>query len=452
MKTSVEQLDGHTVRLTVTVPASDVDQAIERAYRDLAKRVKVPGFRPGKAPKAVIDTQIGREAVLAEAQEELLHQSYPAAVDAESLNPIASPEVGELDELVAGEEFVYAAEVQVKPELTLSSTEGISFTVPPAEASDREVDAQIEHTRERFASLEPVEDRGIEGEDFVQLSFVGTVDGETYEGNEVDKYLYEMGRGLMPPEFDQGLLGLKAGDETTVEFVIPETSSNQEFVGKTARFEITVHEVKAKVLPELDDEFATDAGGYETYAEMRADTKAKLDEAKRTGRERILERKAREALAERLEGDVPEAMIRSQRESMMRDFAEGLQQRGMSVEQYAEATGYDMARIAADMQEQAAMMVREELALEALFRTLGMEVTEADLDEEIARFAEAAETTPEDIRARWEDTRAIEVLTEQIMHTKAVAWLTDPANVDIQEEEPAAEAAEGDADETATEE
>ncbi len=448
MKTSVEQIDGHTVKLTVTVPAADVDQAIERAYREVGKRVKVPGFRPGKVPRPVIDTQVGSDYVLSEAQEDVLRQSYPAAVDAEKLNPIASPEVAELDDLVAGEEYIYSAEVQVKPELTLSSTEGITVAVPTGEASDREVEAQIAHTRDRFASLELVEGRGIEADDFVLLSFVGTVDGEAYEGNTVDKYLYEMGHGLMPPEFDAGLIGLNPGDTTEVEFIIPENSSNQEFAGKTAHFDITVHEVKAKVLPELDDEFASNAGGYETFEEMRADTKAKLDETKRTGRERMLERNAREALAERLEGDVPEAMVSSRNESMIRDFADGLQRRGMTVEQYVEATGYDMNKIAEDMKAQAEMMVREELALEALFRAVGMEVTEADVDEEIARFAEAAGTTPADIRARWEDTRAIEVLTEQIMHTKAVAWVTDPANVEIAEEEPR----EGEADAADTEE
>ncbi len=449
MKTSVEQIDGHTVKLTVTVPAADVDQAIERAYREIAKRVKVPGFRPGKVPRPVIDNQVGRDYVLSEAQEDVLQQSYLAAVDSEELSPIASPEVAELDDLVAGEEFMYTAEVQVKPELTLSSIEGITVAVPTGEASDREVDAQIAHTRDRFASLEPVvEGRGIEADDFVLLSFVGTVDGQAYEGNTVDKYLYEMGHGLMPPEFDAGLIGLNPGDTTEVEFTIPENSSNQEFVGKTAHFDITVHEIKARVLPELDDEFASNAGGYETFEEMRADTKAKLDETKRTGRERMLGRNAREVLAERLEGDVPEAMVNSRNESMIRDFADGLQQRGMTIEQYVEATGYDMNKIAEDMKTQAEMMVREELALEALFRAVGMEVTEADVDEEIARFAEVAGTTAEDIRARWEDTRAIEVLTEQIMHTKAVEWVTDPANVEITEEEPR----EGEADPADTEE
>ncbi|MBE0416542.1 MAG: trigger factor [Coriobacteriia bacterium] len=461
MNTSVEQVNGHTIRLTVTVPAADVDAAIDRAYRELAKKVKVPGFRPGKAPRSVIDTHLGREAVVGEAQEGVLDESYPKAVEAEGLKPIASPEVDELEELIEGAEYTYTVDVQIKPELTLTSTEGISVTVPPAEASDREVDAQIEHTRERFANLEPVEGRGVAAGDFVLLSFTGTVDGEEYEGNVVEKYLYEMGKGLMPAEFDEGLLGVEVDGQTRIEFVIPESSSNPEFVGKTAAFEVTVHEIKEKVLPELDDEFASNVGGFETLDELRANIKSKLDEAKATGRARILERGARTVLAERLEGEAPEAMLRARRQSMLSDFVEGLHSRGMTIEQYAQATGYDPEQISKDIEEQAAVMVREELALEALFRAAGMDVTEDDITDEITRFAEASETDVAELRARWDEARAIELLTEGIMHRKAVEWLMNEENVEIIEKEPSAgdeetggedEAAEAAADNPASEE
>jgi len=460
LNTTLEQVNEHTVRLTVTVPAADVDAAVDRAYRELAKKVKVPGFRPGKAPRSVIDTHLGREAVLAEAQEGVLDESYPKAVEAEGLKPIASPEVDELDELIEGAEYTYTVDVEIKPELTITSAEGISVTVPPAESSDEEVEAQLEHTRERFASLEPVEGRGIADGDFALLSFTGTVSGEEYEGNVVEKYLYEMGKGLMPTDFDRGLVGLEVDAQTRIEFEIPEGSSNEDFVGKTAEFDVTVHEIKEKVLPELDDEFAANAGGFETLEELRTDIKTKLDEAKATGRARMLERAVRTALAERLEGEVPEAMLNGRRQSMLGDFIGGLEARGMSFEQYVEATGFDGERVLKDVEQQAAVMVREELALEALFRALGMEVTEDDITEEIARFAEAAETDVDELRARWDESRAIEVLTEGIIHRKAIEWLMNPENVEIIEKEPVAEGDESDeagdaetpADESASEE
>jgi len=440
LNTTVEQVNDHTVRLTVTVPAADVDSAIARAYKEVAKKVKIPGFRPGKAPRSVIDTHVGRETVLGEAQETVLDESYPAAVEAEGLKVIARPEVGDLDELLEGADFTYEVTVEIKPELTLSSYEGISVTVPPAEASEREVEAQIEHTRERFATLEPVEDRGIADGDFALISFTGTLDGEEYEGNVVEKYLYEVGRGLMPTDFDRGLEGLKAGDTTHVEFEVPAGTDNEEFVGKIAAFDITVHEVKQKVLPDLDDEFAANVGGFDTFDEYKADVKAKLDEAKATGRARMLERAVRAALAERLEGEVPAAMVQARRSSVLGDFIAGLEARGMTFEQYVAATGYEGEKVLKDVEEQSATMVREELALEALFRALGMEVTEDDITGEIERFAEAAEVDVAELRARWDEKSAIEMLTEGIMHRKAIQWLMDPQNVEIIEEEPGAAA------------
>ncbi|MBS3956792.1 MAG: trigger factor [Clostridiales bacterium] len=436
LKTSVEPVDLNTVALTVTVPPEAVEQAINQAYAKLAKSVKIPGFRKGKIPRPVLDTHVGRDYVLGEAQEELFNTVYPQAVRAEKLSAIAHPEVDEIADLVQGEPFVFTAKVPVKPELTVSSIEGISVKVPPAEASERELDAQIEHLRERFASLEPVEDRGVADSDYVLISFTGTVDGATYEGNSVDKYLYEMSKGLMPSEFDAGLLGLKAGETTRIEFEVPDTSSNPDFVGKTAAFDVEVHEIKAKVLPLIDDEFAESAGGFESMEAMRSDIKMRLDEAKAAGRERVLERNVRTEIAKRLEGEAPQAMVDSKRDSMLKEFVEGLEQRGMTLEQYAEATGFEMERIAGDISKQAEVLVREELALEALFRAAGLEITEDDVEQEYLRFAEVGEVAVEELKERWADTMAAEVIAETLTRRKAVEWLTDPANVEIVESDP----------------
>lgn len=433
LKTSVETVDPSTVALTVTVPAEAVDAAVGRAYASVAKSVKIPGFRKGRVPRPVLDTHVGRDYVLGEAQEDLIRTVYPHAVRAEALSTIAGPQFEEVPGVVEGEPFEFTAKVPVKPELTVSSIEGISVTVPPAETTEREVEAQIEHVRERFASLGPVEDRGVAENDFVLISFTGRVDGEDYEGNVVDKYLYEMNKGLMPPEFDAGLLGVEAGGVTRIEFEVPETSSNPDFVGKTAAFDVEVHEIKEKVLPGLDDEFAENAGGFESMEAMRADVKAKLGEAKAAGRERVLERAVRTEIASRLEGEVPQAMVDAKRDSMLEEFVSGLQQRGMTVEQYAEATGFDLDRIAGDIAKQAAVVVREELALEALFRAAGLEVTEADFEAEYARFAEAGEVTVDELKERWSDTPAQEIIAETLTRRKAVEWLIDPANVEIVE-------------------
>lgn len=434
LTTTVERLEGIAVKLTVTVSADEVDEAIDKAYKDAAKKVRIPGFRPGKAPRQMIDSMVGREYVLTDATENVVNDSYSRALDIENLRPVESPEIKELDTVEPGAEFTYWAEIDVRPELALSSHDDFAITLPATEATDEEIDVQVEAARERFASLEPVEGRPVASDDFVLISFVGTVDGEPYEGNEVDKYLYELGRGLMPQEFDESILGLEAGDRTHVEFPIPDTTSNPDFAGKTAAFDITVHEIKAKKLPDLDDEFAANVGGFDSFSEMRKDLGLRITKQKEVSIAQMKERRAREAVAERLEGDVPEAMVVQRQSSMMRDFMTMLESRDLMITDYLAQAGIDMDTLESDLKEQATQSVREDLALEALFRALELEITDEDLAGEFEEIAQATESTVEKARERWEELGLMAVLREQIMHRKSVLWLLDNMSVG---EEPA---------------
>lgn len=428
LNTSVERLEGTNVKITVTVTADEVDAAISASYSKLGAKVRVPGFRKGKAPRAVVDNYVGRDYVLAEATEDLINNTYPRAIDGEELRTVDAPEMDEIDTVKEGEEYTYAATVELRPELNLTGTDDFSVTVPAKEASDADVEMQITMLQDRFATLEPVADRALAADDFALISFVGYVDGEPYEGNEVDKYLYEMGQGLMPEEFDAGIVGIEVGGETRVEFAIPDTSSNPEFVGKTAQFDVTVHEIKAKVLPALDDEFAGNMG-FDTLEEMRADMRSRMNVQKLVAHDREKERGLKAELAKRLEGDIPEAMVRQRTGNMLRDFQAMLEQREMTMESYLQATGVTPETIEADIAGQAAQSVKEDLALEALFRAKGMEVADADIDEELNTIAEGTETTPEEARKRWEEMGLLPVVTEQIMHRKAVEWLMENAAV-----------------------
>ena len=446
MQTSVEHVDDGRARITVTVPAAEVDRHIADAYGRIGAKLRIPGFRPGKAPRPVVDTHVGRDAVLADAQEELISDSYGQAVSAEDLRTYGQPDVGELDALEPGSDYTYTAEVSLRPELTLSSAEGFAVTVPPQRSSDREIDAQIDYTRERFATLEVVERPAGDG-DFVLISFVGTVDGEPYEGNTVDKYLYEMGRGLMPPDFDAAIVGASAGASVVAEFEIPDTSSNPEFVGKRARFEIDLHEVKAKVLPALDDEFAANVGGFDSFDEYREDVRSKLDAAKASGHSHQVEVAVLAALVERLEGEVPEEMIEARASTMTRDFFQTLEDRGFTLPQYVEATGATPEQIQADIAGQAAVRVREELALEALFRARGLEITEADESEAILALVSGDEAEAVRMRQNLTANGALPIVREQIVHERALAWLME--NAAVSEKEPAAGEPDGGADESA---
>ncbi|MDI6844471.1 MAG: trigger factor [Anaerosomatales bacterium] len=436
METSVERLEGDRVRLTVTVPAETVDAAIDAAYKEISQKLRIPGFRKGRIPKPIIDTHVGRETVLADALERLVDETYPQALSREDLRTIEAPDTGELEALVPGQPYTYTAEVAVRPELTLSTLDDLVVYAGPATTSEREIDAQIEHYRERFATLEPV-DRGIQTGDFVDLSFVGTVDGEPYEGNTVDRYLYETGRDLMPEEFERALIGAKAGDKVVAEFEIPETSSVPEFVGKTARFEIDVHEVKAKVLPELNDEFAASVGGFDTLEELREDIRQKFDATKATGRAKRIEVLALDLLSSRLQGEIPEQMIEGRVNTMTREFFENLEQRGITLRDYVEATGVTVEQIQADIRTHAESRVREELALEALFRAVGLEVSDEDVEQALLGMAEGDAEQAKRLRAQLESAGTLPLLKESIAQNKAFEWLM--ANVEVRDEEPPAE-------------
>lgn len=441
MNTNVEKLEGTRVRVTVTHTADEVSEAVSAAYSRIARQLKMPGFRPGRAPRPVVDTHVGREAVLAEALEQLVENSYPRALDENRLHPMDRPDTGDMDLIEDGKEYTYTAEVDVRPELTLSSIEGLTADVPTTTSTDAEVDAQIDYLRDRFATLEVVEGRGIQDGDFALLSFTGTVDGQPAEDLTVDKYLYEVGRGIMPPEFDAGLIGIEAGAKTHIEFAVPETAANTDYVGKPAAFDIEVHEIKSKTLPEADDEFASNVGGFETIAELRDDIRGKLDENKAVAHGRLIERESRAALSARLEGEVPERLIAERTDAMAEEFFDSLKDQGMSINDYTEATGVAPEEIRSDIEREAALRVRDELALEALFRKAGLEYTDEELDREIELLAGADKTPIDKMRARLVDTGVIAVLRERLIHRHATRWLME--NVEVIERDPKADEAGG---------
>lgn len=431
MNTQIERISGNTVRLTVSVPAADVDAAVKDVYRDAAKKYRFPGFRPGKAPRHVIDRMLGgADVMLSEATEKVVNSVFPRALDAEDLRPMGKTDFDEIGSVVEGTAFSFAATFDVRPELTLSSVDDVEIELPPAAANALEIDQQLQMIADQFASLEPVEDRGVEASDFALISFVGDVDGEPYEGNTVDKYLYELSRGMMPADFDLGLIGMAVGESKRIEFDIPAGDANDEFAGKKAGFEVTVHEIKAKVLPAIDDEFAAMVGGFDSAEALREEVAKSITAQKEQSLLRAKEQRAVAKLAERLEGDVPEALITEKNNELLQDFYRTLQQRQLDFDSYLQAVGVDFARFQEDMLAQAKEIVSEELALEALFRAKGMEITDADIDDEFRRAVEDDENAdPVAMRARWEESGLMAMLREGIRRSKAVRWLMDEVKV-----------------------
>lgn len=431
LKTTVDKLEGNDIKLTVTVSADEVDAGIKAAYEEVGKKLRIPGFRKGKAPRPVIDNFVGRDYVLVNATETLVNTTYPRALDQEDLRTVDAPEMEELPTVLPGEEYTYEAEVELRPQLELTSLDPITVTVPGAEVTDADVDFQLDDLRERFGGVETVE-RPVQVADFALISFTGYIDGETYDGNVVDTYLYELNRGLMPKEFDDGLLGMKAGEEKRIEFVIPLSSANPEYVGKTAQFDVTLHEVKARALAALDDAFAGEMG-FDTVEDMRKDLSQRLSAQKAFQHMQAKEKAAREELARRLPGDIPQKLIDDRASSLAQDYARRLEEQGVSLEDYASATGMTREEFESNIGRDAEAQVREDLALEALFRAKGLEITDADIDQEFAEMGTAAKEGAEATRKRWEDMGLMPVVREGVVHRKAVGWLMDNVEVVVED-------------------
>ncbi len=445
MDTSVERLEGNEVRLEVTVSAEQVDQHIHQAYKRLSERLNVPGFRKGHVPERVIDNMVGRDSVLADAQETIVTESYPQALDAESLRPIDEPELGVLDLPVEGVAYTYEVQVPVRPEFTLRDYSGIEVSAPAGEATEEDVEQQIDAMRDRLATLEPVEDGGIEPDSFAVLSWTVDVLGDPVPDSEVDEYVYEFGKDQMPEEFEEGLRGAVAGEDRDVSFTISESSSVPEYVGQEAVFHVHVHEVKRKILPDIDDEFALAAGGYDDVDHMYAAVKAKVQTSKEQQRRRHVEIEARRALATHLEGEMPEKLIERRTNDMMKDFMHGMDARGLTPEQYYAQSGTTPELVQQQLENEALESLRTELALEALFRDQEMDYTDDDIDVELEQMVgpERAET----MRQRLEATGSLAPIREQVMQRKATEWLLE--HITVNEEEPSDEPDEPDEPEEA---
>lgn len=443
-QSKVVRSDDGTAEVTVIVVAEQVDKAIAAEFRSLAKQLRFPGFRPGKAPRSVIEGQVGRDYVLGQALEAVVNESYPLAADAEVLRTAGKAEFDDPADLVEGEDYTYTVKVTLRPELTLKSEE-ISITMVSKEATEAEIDDQIAGTLERFAQYSVLDDKNaVIGEDsFVTFSFESTLDGEEYEGSQVTEHLYQLGQNMMPEAFDKELLGAKAGDKLKIEFPVEDAGANAEFAGKIMSFDLTVDAINEKQVPDIDDAFAAQTG-FETVEAMRAEIKSYIESQKAQSWDRVCDDRLLQALAEQLEGEPLPEMIESRADNMIEEFSRMLEQSNMTLEGYFEQANIDPEQYQADMEEQASISVCNDLALEALARAKGLEADDETIDAEFEKAAAAEATedkkskvTAKTLRERWEKSGMMTRLRDDLTRRKALAWLRDNAVINIEGEDDA---------------
>jgi trigger factor len=435
MQTTVETTDTHTVKLTIEVPPEQVDKDLELTYRSIAREIKIPGFRPGKAPKPIIDAQVGRDVVL----EEFVHQSVPAyfreAVSDEDLAPIGDPDV-DVEQLEPGKAFIFTATVEVRPrlELTKEQYEGVKVLKPATQPTEADVDSWIERLQRQFAELEPV-DRAAQETDLLTVSLNATREGEALDALTRDEYLYSVGSGEFGQTMDEKLVGTKPGDIVEFDEDLPTERFGEELAG-TASFRVLVKDVKALRLPEPDDAFASTASEFDTIAQLRDDLREKLGEVKEREAEGIVRDRVLQAMVETVEVDLPESLIADETAHRVNHAEQQASRYGLTLDQMLELQGWDRDRLAEDSRDHAVQAIKADLVLEGVARSEELEVTAEELGVQIGQMAQAYDRDPKELAKQLDRSGQIVTLAGDIIRSKALDILVERA--DITEESPEA--------------
>ena len=418
---SVDQLEDNKVKITVEVDESDVDEAIDAAFKKISKDVSLPGFRPGRVPRKVLEAKFGQEYARSEALNELIGQNYRNAVIVHEVDAIAQPEVN----ITEGEEsgpLCFEAVVATRPSVSLEGYNELTITLPPLEATKEEIDNQIDNLREQAAEREEV-DRPAIMADFVTIDLSGSQDGEPEESLTADDFTYEIGSGFIVDSIDENLLGTKVGE--IVEF--KGDHPNEE--GAVLSFRALIKKIEEKKLPELTDEFVAEMTEFETVDLLTEDTENRITESKRIQASNLLIEQIGSELAELVSEDPPETLINDQVQQQLQEMAMRMAQQGMQFEQFLEATGQDIEALAENMKEPAARVVKIDLALRAVAAAQNILVEQSDIDKEISQMAEYYNQEETQLVEIFQENGQMLTLKADLMKQKAMKYLEE--NVEI---------------------
>ena len=425
MSLQVEKLEKNMAKLTVEVPAEEVEAALQNAYLKNRKQISVPGFRKGKVPRQMIEKMYGPEVFYDDAANALIQKAYPQAADECELEIVSRPDV-DIVQLEKGKPFIFTAEVAVKPEVTLGQYKGIEVEKADTTATDEEVAAELDKEREANSRTITVEDRAVQDGDMTVIDFEGFVDGEAFEGGKGTDYPLTIGSGAFIPGFEEKLVGAEIGKEVEVDVTFPEEYHAKELAGKPAVFKCTVKEIKVKELPELDDDFAQDVSDFDTLEEYKADVRKKVEEKKAADAKAKKEDAVIEKIIEGATMEIPDAMVETQAERMVDEFAQRLQMQGLTMEQYLQFTGGNVQALVEQSKPQALKRIQSRLVLEAVAAAENLTASDEELDAELGRMAEQYKMEVEKLKEMFaeEDLKSVR---EDLAIQKAVELVTDAA-------------------------
>lgn len=423
MKSAVETLSPTRAKLTVEVPFEELKPSLDAAYKRIAQQINVPGFRKGKVPPMVIDRQIGRGPVLDEAINEALPKLYVQALQENSIEPLAQPEI-DITKFEDNESLEFTAEVDVKPEITLPDLDGLEVEVDSFDVTDEEVDAQVKTLRERFATLRDVDREATEG-DFVVMDLKAMKDGEVVEGAEVSEMSYQVGRGGMLEGLDEALSGMKAGDEKTFSSELV----GGEVAGMPVEVEVRVSAVKEQELPELDDEFAQTASEFDTVEELVADVRARLERGKRLEQAAAARDAVLEKILDLVEIPLPDTIVDQELNARRENVQQQLTYAGMTMEQYLESEEQTLEEFESDLDERTRDAIAAQFVLDEVAKKEQVGVEQQELSEHIFRRAQQSGQDPNEFAKHMVEHNHIPEMVSEVVRGKALAILVESAKV-----------------------
>ncbi len=427
MKAELVKKEGNKVTLKITVDNNKFEEAVNKAYNKTKGKYNIPGFRKGKAPKVVIETQYGKGVFYNDAIDMLFPEIYPQAIKELNIDPIDRPDL-DIEEISKDNGLVMVINVEVKPEFELGAYKGIEISKVDNNVSEDEVELTLNEMLNKNARLTSVEGKALENGDTAVIDFEGFENGVAFEGGKGENYNLVIGSNTFIPGFEDQLVGKKAGEEVEVNVTFPETYHAENLAGKPVVFNVKVNDVKVKEVPALDDEFAKDTTEFETLAELRADVRAKLEEQSKNNAEAEMKNTLVEKVCENTELEVPEAMVQHQIDNMLMELNYQLQYQGLNLQQLLEMTGRGIEELREERKADAERLVKSSLVLEAIAEKEAVEVTDADVEAELEKMAAMYNMEVEKIKSSLRETD-MEDIKGQIKIRKTIDLLVENATI-----------------------
>jgi trigger factor len=427
MNVKTEKLAKSMAKLTIEVPAEEVEEAIERAYQKNKMRLSVPGFRKGKVPRPMLEKMYGKEIFYEEASDDLVSESYQKAVEECGETVVSSPKI-EIVRIEAGAPFVYTAEVALKPEISLGKYKGVKIGKFDSAVTEEELAEALEKEQEKNARIIVVDDRNVEDGDMVILDFEGFLNEVPFKGGKGEAFPLTIGSGSFIPGFEEQLIGAEIGKETEVKVTFPEDYQAEELAGQAVVFKCTIREIKMKELPELDDEFAGEISDFETLAEYKEELKQKLTEAKEEAQKELKEDAVVDAIIEDSDIEIPEPMLLTQQRQMIEEFAQNIERQGMNIERYLQWTGMTPQEFKDRILPQAEKRIQTRLVMEAVAAAEGIEATLEDYEAELEKLADTYKMELDKVKELLNEKGKKELM-QDIAVQKAVDFVVEHAAV-----------------------